>query len=174
MIRSLNEYLLTVRKDQVILVTGHSLGGALAVLYGANGDRRLRPLIRSIYTYGQPRVGDGEFVSTLSQRFPIGYYRITNEEDPVPNLPKIGYEHGGTEIYYDGEGQVYCGRPKLGWFKKPFATGKGYVFFPGKFDRHQVAYYKQLQQKGQLIQAPAEPLQANKQCLSIIAEKQRG
>jgi triacylglycerol lipase len=76
-----------------IFYTGHSLGGALAVL--AASERKPR----ATYVYGCPRVGNAAFAATVNA--PV--YRIVNNHDIVPTLPPeeliFGYVHAG-EIRY--------------------------------------------------------------------------
>ncbi|PPT07826.1 Lipase family protein [Geitlerinema sp. FC II] len=83
--------------------TGHSLGGALAVLAAIDiaesfSDRRAR--LRA-YTYGTPRVGDPIFAKYYSELVP-NTYRIVNIADVTPTLPptvlgKQVYLHVGQE-----------------------------------------------------------------------------
>ncbi len=63
-----------------LYITGHSLGGALAVVatYCLASDS-----IAACYTYGSPRVGNREF--GLGIKPPI--YRVVNAADLVPRLP---------------------------------------------------------------------------------------
>ncbi len=81
-----------------IIVTGHSLGGALAVLYAAMlryrtkegldgnqvkpNDKILRKL--EVYTFGQPRIRDPIFAQNNDQLLKDGYYHVVYEKDPVP------------------------------------------------------------------------------------------
>ena len=66
-----------------LYITGHSLGGALAVVATRFIDANN---IAACYTYGCPRVGDLELASVFKS--PI--YRIVNAADLVPRLP-LGY-----------------------------------------------------------------------------------
>ena len=66
-----------------LYITGHSLGGALAVTATRFIDANN---IAACYTYGCPRVGDLELASVFKS--PI--YRIVNSADAVPRLP-FGY-----------------------------------------------------------------------------------
>lgn len=63
-----------------LYITGHSLGGALAVVssYALDGDR-----IAATYTFGGPRVGNLQF----GQRIKPPVYRVINASDIVPRLP---------------------------------------------------------------------------------------
>jgi hypothetical protein len=80
-----------------VWVTGHSLGGALAVIAAA----RLRmmtptPLSASLYTYGQPRVGLSGFASEFDTQLPQRLVRFINHSDIVPRVPPDPiYHHGG-------------------------------------------------------------------------------
>jgi len=66
--------------DYALYVTGHSLGGALALIAtrALNSDN-----LAACYTYGGPKVGNEEFGEGI--RSPI--YRVINAYDVVPVLP---------------------------------------------------------------------------------------
>ncbi|MTJ51570.1 DUF2974 domain-containing protein [Anabaena sp. UHCC 0253] len=70
-----------LNKNQKLLLTGHSLGGALAILAAT----RFSPFIEveAVYTYGSPRVGDQVFV----QSYKPTHYRVEYGNDIVPHLP---------------------------------------------------------------------------------------
>lgn len=72
--------------EQTILVVGHSLGGAIALL-AAEWIRRLpeKPEV-VLYTYGAPRVGDATFVREAND---LTHHRIVNHNDPVPGVPFV-------------------------------------------------------------------------------------
>ena len=66
--------------DCPLYITGHSLGGALAVV----ATRYLtHPKSAATYTYGGPRVGDEAFFADF--RIPV--YRVVNAADVVARLP---------------------------------------------------------------------------------------
>lgn len=70
--------------EQTILVTGHSLGGAIALL-AAEWIRRLPGKGNVVlYTYGAPRAGDAAFVKHAKD---LTHYRVVNHNDPVPGVP---------------------------------------------------------------------------------------
>ena len=68
-----------------IVVTGHSLGGAAAVY--ATIELRARYGIDrvTLYTYGQPRVGNDVLSQLVTDQG--NNYRITHTDDGVPKLP---------------------------------------------------------------------------------------
>ncbi|KJJ84011.1 Lipase family protein [Candidatus Omnitrophus magneticus] len=67
-----------------IFITGHSLGGALAVIATHELDRYN---LSACYTFGSPRVGNEQFGDAI-KKTPI--YRIVNKYDIVPCLPFRG------------------------------------------------------------------------------------
>ena len=90
-----------------ILITGHSLGAALATLM-AYDIATMFPTYELSYVvnFGSPRVGNSAF-STSFNSFSSSFthYRITHYYDIVPHVPEefLGYEHVSNEIWYDEE-----------------------------------------------------------------------
>ena len=84
-----------------LVITGHSLGGALAVLAGLRSPGSL------IYSFGAPRVGDRRLAAALN-READRFHRYTNYRDPVTLLPPglLGYRHGGTAYHIAKTGSV--------------------------------------------------------------------
>lgn len=66
--------------DYALYITGHSLGGALAVIATAKLEK---DNTAACYTFGGPRVGSSEFGEEI--KAPI--YRLVNTADVVPRLP---------------------------------------------------------------------------------------
>lgn len=83
-----------------VIVTGHSLGGAVATLGGAAIRAAGIPL--DIYTYGSPRVGNDVLADFITAQAG-GEYRVTRTNDPVPRLPPIftGYRHTSPEYWLE-------------------------------------------------------------------------
>ncbi|KXZ45673.1 hypothetical protein GPECTOR_52g70 [Gonium pectorale] len=83
-----------------VLVTGHSLGGALATL-GAYELAELKlpadpPVV--MYTYGAPRVGNKAFAEAFNALVPDAF-RCANDDDIVPRVPRLmGFCHVGTPV----------------------------------------------------------------------------
>jgi len=89
-----------------ILLCGHSLGGALAMLYAARlwnqkSQAKIPDRILAL-TYGAPRVGDRVFMNSLmqSKNEQRRLVRVMHRPDPIPLLPPMvsGYGIGGDHI----------------------------------------------------------------------------
>jgi hypothetical protein len=94
-----------------VYFTGHSLGGSMAVLAAsrvANDGNGAR--IGGIYTFGQPRVGNEEFLQSFRRN--LGdkpFVRVTTPDDIAPKFPaeRFGWSHGknvATVIHYEADG----------------------------------------------------------------------
>jgi triacylglycerol lipase len=94
----------SIDKGRNVWITGHSLGGALAVLM-ASELLCLNQPIEGIYLYGCPRVGDSIFKYYYNKHFGDKTFRVINGSDVVPRLPRpfIGYRTIGTTIYIDNK-----------------------------------------------------------------------
>ena len=97
-------------RDQTkpLLVTGHSLGGALAAIVGACFTvmgAAVRP-VSTIYTFGQPRIGLHDFCNTYGRILAGKLVRFVNKTDLVPRVPFRGWDYSdeGTMIHFDSAG----------------------------------------------------------------------
>lgn len=92
---------------QPILVTGHSLGGALATLSAARMHEE-GMAIAALYTFGSPRVGDVSFSKKFNADFEGRAYRFVNDQDIVTRIPPsaFGYKHVGEFLYFDAKGEL--------------------------------------------------------------------
>jgi triacylglycerol lipase len=70
-----------------LFITGHSLGGALAVLAAAVLQFEAHRSVTAVYTYGQPRVGNEEFSTAFNSALGSVTFRHVNDLDIVPHLP---------------------------------------------------------------------------------------
>ena len=91
-----------------VLVTGHSLGAALAELLAydlATAAAAGGPPVQlaAVLTFGKPRVGNAAWAAAwtavLQSATPVAY-RVVHYEDPVPHLPLelMDYAHPPTEV----------------------------------------------------------------------------
>ncbi|MFG0295915.1 MAG: Mbeg1-like protein [Maioricimonas sp. JB045] len=85
-----------------VLITGHSLGGALATIAAAEWHGRYP--IAGIYTFGQPAVGFSAFRSHIAVRYRHTFHRVVNDDDIVARVPP-GYRHVGR-LYHFTAGEV--------------------------------------------------------------------
>jgi len=78
-----------------IFLTGHSLGGALAVGLADELSRRNVCDVEAVYTYGMPRTGNTAFAASYDQRLGQRTYRFVHGDDVVPMVPPVNF-HGQT------------------------------------------------------------------------------
>ena len=92
---------------QKIMLSGHSLGGALAQLT----CMRLLELgvpVTNLCTFGAPALGDQKFSQRFQAKFHKRFFRIVNEGDSVPDFPteKMGYYHSGIGLEFNKKNQL--------------------------------------------------------------------
>jgi len=85
-----------------IIVTGHSLGGALATIAALDLQYNITSQSGqeiAVYTYGAPRVGNRALVDSFRSRVPQSY-RFVYGRDLITHLPRVwmGYAHVPQEI----------------------------------------------------------------------------
>lgn len=102
--------------------TGHSLGGAVAVLAAANciwGDVPFE--VSGVYTYGQPRVGDLRFAKLYNSKLKSKTFRFVNNNDVVTRIPTWAplffFSHVGQIKYLTQDGEI-LDFEKLRWWQR--------------------------------------------------------
>jgi hypothetical protein len=90
------------QNDRPIWITGHSLGGALALLAAWRCKRKFVP-VHQIYTFGAPMIGNNLAAEAFDRELPDRIFRYVNLPDPVPKLPTVSlianhYCHCGSEV----------------------------------------------------------------------------
>jgi hypothetical protein len=84
-----------------LFVTGHSLGGALAVLaaFRLRGEAGINA--EAVYTFGLPRVGGAKFGAIYEPILGFRTFRLVNGNDPVPSVPPslLGFRHVGRSLF---------------------------------------------------------------------------
>jgi triacylglycerol lipase len=90
-------------------LTGHSMGGAMALLAGERMIRDIGLSVRGLYTYGCPKTGDAEFKRRFeAERRGAPVYRVVNAADLVSHLPPLQeYVHVGELLWIDAEGHLH-------------------------------------------------------------------
>ncbi len=74
--------------DRPLWITGHSLGGALALLAAWLFKRRFIP-VHEVCTFGAPMIGNAAACTAFDREFAGRIFRYVNGRDPVPKLPTL-------------------------------------------------------------------------------------
>ncbi len=102
-------------RPPLILVSGHSMGAALATLAALDFAAEFPSLMHRIriITFGSPRVGNYRFASLYARQFsgPLGCvpggqsFRVVFQRDAFTSGPKLlGYKHVDQLVHMDGRG----------------------------------------------------------------------
>lgn len=87
-------------------LTGHSLGGALAVLAASDLGRAYPSASLVCYTYGSPKVGNSAFAAEFHELVPDSW-SLVNDQDPVPRVPAgTGFRRCGLPVLVNGRGDL--------------------------------------------------------------------
>ncbi|KAG8471130.1 hypothetical protein KFE25_009551 [Diacronema lutheri] len=101
---------LRAQPDAALVVVGHSLGGAVAVIAAlqlAKADGAKPPA--AVFTFGEPRIGNAAFALFYEAAAAHwATWRVTHEHDLVPHLPPrsmlvpfvLDYAHHTREVWY--------------------------------------------------------------------------
>ena len=84
-----------------IIITGHSMGGALATLAAFDIKHNVFPESQvTLVTFNSPRVFNSTAAQTFEQLLPDQAYRFWREYDPVSAVPlgRQGYKHVGKSL----------------------------------------------------------------------------
>jgi predicted lipase len=95
--------LIASNPSATLVITGHSLGGALATFAALDIKRKLNPSNRVLfYTFGSPRLGNQIFTDYVMNLYPGQYNRVTHYTDMVVQVPprQMGFNHAGNEVWY--------------------------------------------------------------------------
>ena len=124
--------------NKQVYVSGHSLGGAMAVLYAQACRPRNPPMV---YTYGAPKAGTREF----ARNYELFHCRVVNNNDAVPRVPPtlLWFKHTGWLKYINHYGYI---RECTRWqrikdmFRGHIAAVRKFQFFDSLRD-HAIANY---------------------------------
>lgn len=108
----------SVKDVENLWLTGHSLGGALAVLAAfrlhkgsqpaaAGASEDPTPAPAGTYVYGVPRVGDRDFKRAYDDVLGSNTFCFVNDNDIVPRVPptRLKYRHVGQLRFFDKKGR---------------------------------------------------------------------
>jgi len=135
---------LTTKK---IVITGHSLGAAMATICASRFHQEGADLV--LYTYGSPRVGNREWGEQFDN---IEAYRFVNNNDIVCRVPPFGYySHIGQLEYITYDLHI---RTKVSWFQRfkdrmkgTFKAFSKFQFFDGLYDHFGTQYSKKIRSR---------------------------
>ncbi|WKY12677.1 hypothetical protein Q1695_003906 [Nippostrongylus brasiliensis] len=122
-----------------VTITGHSLGGALAALAAARivkqGFRRGDQI--TMYTFGEPRVGDHTFATNFDSMIKNSY-RVVFRRDLVPHLPAcandqswFGEREANQTCDVNVKGKPYHHSTEI-WYPYSMEPGSSYVECTGQ------------------------------------------
>ena len=87
--------------EQALFFTGHSLGGALAIVAAARAASELQIQPTVVYTFGSPRTGGPAFFDRYRPLLGDSTFRLIHGDDIVPTVPPSApgdYRHVGQSI----------------------------------------------------------------------------
>jgi len=134
-------------EDKKLVITGHSLGAAMATLFAARLNKRGGDVV--LYTYGSPRAGNIEWSKQFEN---IAAYRFVNTNDIVCTVPPFGfYTHVGELHYMSYKGIILT---KTSWWQRMGDKLRGRLrawqkrqLFSGIYDHMGSRYIKKIKQQ---------------------------
>jgi hypothetical protein len=115
----LKEHKSLMASGYTVHVTGHSMGGAIALFaaldLAANNILAVNKI--SLYTYGQPRTGNLDFADWVSTLGWQHLTRVTANGDLIPHVPPtfLDYNHHRSEVFLEG---LWLAQEEQGIFMK--------------------------------------------------------
>lgn len=114
---------LEASKPKKVWITGHSLGGALAVVCAYRLSSMENLEIAGVMTFGQPKVGNPAFCKHMDVTLRGRMVHFVNESDLVPRVPP-SFDHFGSLVWYKGGGIRRSQPPMLAMRSGPDGGGE--------------------------------------------------
>lgn len=114
-----------VQLPEQIWITGHSLGGALALISAHQLQKdelmpgELKGRLQGVFTFAQPMVGKNKFLGECKSELDRKYVHFVNDNDIVPRLAP-SYQHFGLMVHLKGD-QVFMSSEHMERPKEPFS-----------------------------------------------------
>jgi Lipase (class 3) len=123
----------TIQPLEALYITGHSLGAAMAgvaafrIATDPSYRRTIWPLVRAVYTFAQPMIGNAPLKATCESipGFIEKYFVHVYGKDVVPHLPPSltgGFVHFGTIFESDQSGPEKSTRQSFRWVPSKHAV----------------------------------------------------
>ena len=126
-------------KDRPLWVTGHSLGGALALLAAWRLQRNFLA-VHEVVTFGAPMMGNDAASKAFDQEFAGKIFRYVDLNDVVPHLPTVSlvanaYSHCLNEVAVSAAQTAAVVASSLDALKAASGSGTGGVLDSAMIDR---------------------------------------
>ena len=98
-----NDLLNEIKKIKILYpeykinITGHSIGGAIATLFGYFLSYSIQAKIY-IFSFGSPRVGNKKWANIFNSKNNLEHYRFVNFNDIISVIPHFNYCHCGNKF----------------------------------------------------------------------------
>jgi hypothetical protein len=95
--------------EKRLFLSGHSLGGALAVVAASKLTSNAPIAVEAVYTFGMPRPGSSDFAREYNTSLGIRTYRLVHGGDLVPTVApsEMGFRHVGRYLHCVSLGRFY-------------------------------------------------------------------
>jgi len=131
-----------------VLTTGHSLGGAIALLDGLMFSEVVpEGVLVETRLFGLPRTGNAEWANFVDTTLGDNFSYVANQNDIVPRLPGqiLGYQHASNQIFIeavDEQGQAVTVTECVGQEDEECAGGNSIL--DTSIDNHRGPYFNNI------------------------------